>query len=44
MRHGLKDLIGESRLVNPPSYSIPHIRIGISGSSVWHGGDLVLNA
>ena len=43
-QHGLESLIGEAHLVNLLCCSIPHIRVGVSGSSVWHGGDLVLNA
>ena len=44
MQHGLEGLIGELHLVNPPSCSIPCIRVGIGRLSVWHGSDLVLNA
>ena len=40
MRHGLESLIGEARLVDSLSCSVP--RVG--GLSIRHGGDLVLNA
>jgi len=43
MRHRLKDLIGEARLVDPLCCSIPRIGISVSRSSVRHGGDLVLD-
>jgi len=43
-RHGLESLIGEVRLVDPLSCSVPRVGVGVGGSSVWHGGDLVLNA
>ena len=44
MQHGLKGLISEAHLVNPLCCSVPCIRVGISWSSVWHGGNLVLDA
>jgi len=43
-RYGLKGLIGQMRLVNPPRCSIPRVGIGIGWSSVGHSGDLVLNS
>ena len=43
MRHGLKGLIGEARLVDSSCCSIPCVEVSISGSSVWHGGNLVLD-
>ena len=43
-RYGLKGLIGEACLVNPPCCSVPHIGVGIGWSSVGHSGDLVLNS
>jgi len=33
-----------ARLVNPLCCSIPHVGVSISWSSIWHGGNLVLNA
>jgi len=44
MRHGLKGLIGEMRLVNPPRCSISHVGVSIGWPSIWHGDDLVLDA
>jgi len=44
MRHGLKGLIGEAHLVNPLCCSVPHVGISVGRSSVWHGGNLVLDA
>ena len=43
-RHGLKGLIGEVRLVNPPCCSIPRVEISIGWLSIGHSGDLVLNS
>jgi len=43
MRHGLKGLIGKTRLVNPLHCSVPYIGVDISWSSVWHSGNLVLD-
>jgi len=44
VQHELKDLIGEARLVNPLCCSIPCVGVGVSRSSVWHSGNLVLDA
>jgi len=44
MRHGLKGLIGEARLVDPPCCSVPYVGISVGRSSVRHGGNLVLDA
>ena len=44
MRHGLKGLIGETRLVDPLCCSVPRIGVVIGWLSVGHGGDLVLDA
>jgi len=43
VQHRLKDLISEVHLVNLSCYSIPCIRVGVGGSSIWHGGNLVLD-
>ena len=43
MRHRLKGLVGKVRLVDPLCCPILHIGVGISRSSVWHGGNLVLD-
>ena len=43
-QHELESLIGKAHLVNPLSCSVPRVRVGVGGSSVQHGGDLVLNA
>jgi len=44
MQHGLKGLIGKMHLVNSPCCSVPHVGISVGQSSVWHGGNLVLDA
>jgi len=44
VQHRLENLIGEVHLVNPLCCFILCVRIGVSGSSVQHGDDLVLNA
>jgi len=44
MRHGLKGLIGEVRLVDPLCCFVPHIGISVGWSSIRHGGNLVLDA
>jgi len=44
MRHGLKGLIGETRLVDPPCCSVLRVGISVGRSSVQHGGNLVLDA
>jgi len=43
-RYGLKGLIGETRLFNPPCCSVPHIGVGIGWLSIGHSSDLVLNS
>jgi len=40
---GLKSLIGELCLVDPPGSCIPGLQISVSRSSEGHGGDLALN-
>ena len=44
MRHGLKGLVSKVRLVDPPCCSVPRVRISVGRLSVWHGGNLVLDA
>jgi len=44
VQHGLESLIGETHLVDPLSCSVPRVGVGVGGSSVWHGSNLVLNA
>jgi len=43
-RHGLEGFICKACLINPPCCSIPRVRVGVSWSSVGHGGNLVLDA
>jgi len=44
VRHGLKGLIDKAHLVDPSCCSIPYVGIGVGRSSVWHSGNLVLDA
>jgi len=43
-QYGLKGLVCEACLVNLPCCYVPCIGVYISWSSVWHGGNLVLDA
>ena len=43
-RHRLESLIGKVHLVDPPSCSVPRVGVGVGRSSIWHSGNLVLNA
>jgi len=43
MRYRLKGLVGEASLVDPLCCSVPCVGISVGRSSVWHGGDLVLD-
>jgi len=44
MRHGLKGLVGEARLVDPLCSLVPYVGISVGRSSIRHGGNLVLDA
>ena len=43
-QHRLKGLIGKVHLVDSLCCSVPCVRVSISQSSIWHSGDLVLDA